>query len=89
MKVGIYGIVSISGESCAIYVYIDTCIRAHVYIYTSMFIFVQGVEAGSLKHTRAEANSRPEDRATLKKTAAQSGKWEQSYLNQAPIKVER
>lgn len=54
-----------------------------------MFIFVQGVEAGSLKHTRAEANSRPEDRATLKKTAAQSGKWEQSYLNQAPIKVER
>ena len=25
----------------------------------------------------------------VKKTAAQSGKWEQSYLNQAPIKVER
>jgi collagenase-like PrtC family protease len=47
----------------------------------------QGVEAGSLKHTRAEANSRPQERETLKKTAAQSGKW--SHKNLAPIKVER
>ena len=47
----------------------------------------QGVEAGSLKHTRAEANSRPQERETLKKTAAQSGKWSQKNL--APIKVER
>jgi hypothetical protein len=48
----------------------------------------QGVEAGSLKHTRAEANSRPADRESLKKTAAQSNeKW--SKMNHAPIKVER
>ena len=46
----------------------------------------QGVEAGSLKHTRAEANSRPQDREGLKKTAAQSGKW--SKMNRAPIRVE-
>ena len=47
----------------------------------------QGVDAGSLKHTRAEANSRPEDRASLKKTAAQSGKW--ASMDMAPIKVEK
>ena len=47
----------------------------------------QGVEAGSLKHTRAEANSRPQDRDALKKTAAQSGKW--GKMNHAPIRVER
>ena len=48
---------------------------------------MQGVEAGSLKHTRAEANSTPQDREALKKTAAQSGKWKDKNL--PPIRVER
>ena len=49
---------------------------------------LQGVEAGSLKHTRAEANSRPADRDALKKTAAQSGKWGKMEMDHAPIRVE-